>query len=85
MRGTSQRIVLPFSSPAARETERGFELLAKAAERGEIIGAAYTVITPEMLTRQGWFGAANAHPALTYYGVQQLAQMLLWPDEEHSR
>lgn len=80
-----QRIVVPFSPPAARETQRGFLLLAEAAERGEIIGAAYTVISPEMVTRQGWFGAANSNPAVAHYGVQLLAQMLLWPDDEYLR
>jgi len=78
-------IVVPFAPPESRQTQRGFILLSEAAERGEIIGAAYTVLTPEMLTRQGWFGAANTHPALAHYGVQQLAHMLLWPDESRSR
>lgn len=73
--------IIPITRPAARETESGFILLAEAASRGEIIGAAYTVITPGMNTRHGWFGATEQHPALTYYGVQRLSQLLLWPDD----
>lgn len=73
--------IIPITRPASRQTESGFILLAEAAGRGEIIGAAYAVLTPEMDTRHGWFGAAEQNPALAYYGVQQLSQLLLWRGE----
>lgn len=74
--------VVPLILPAARETERGLITLSDAAARGEIIGIAYTVLTPDMTTRQGWFGAANSNVPLAYFGVQRLSEMLLWPDDE---
>ena len=73
--------VINFPSTNRRDTERGFLLLAEAAARGQIIGAGYTVIDAGGKTRQGWFGAAEANPALAHYGATRLAALLLWPDQ----
>lgn len=69
--------VIPFRSEQMRETARGFRLLADAAERGEIIGAGYTVIDMHGRTRVGVFGAAASNLAAVYLGAHRLAYRLL--------
>jgi hypothetical protein len=65
--------IIPITRRASRQTESGFILLSEAAGRGEIIGAAYVVLTPDMETRHRWFGEAEHNPALAYYKVQRLS------------
>lgn len=60
-----------------RETARGFRQLAEAAERGEIIGAGYTVMDIHGRTREGVLGAAGSNLAATLVGALRLARKLL--------
>lgn len=55
--------------------------LAQAAERGEVTGVAYVVITPTRATRLGWFGSAERDVSLIHHGVSRLASLLCWPEE----
>lgn len=73
--------IIPFIPRPQLETARGFIQLAQAAERGDIVGAGYTVIDRNGRTRQGLLGAARTDRALALYGAERLAHMLLWPDE----
>lgn len=72
--------VIPINIRTRMETARAFEALAAAAERGEIVGAAYTVIDSTGNTRQGVIGAACDNQALAHYGAIRLAATLLWPE-----
>lgn len=73
--------VIAFPSPHQYDTVQGFRLLAEAAERGEIIGAAYTALDARGGTREGLLGAARSHTALAHFGAARLASLLLWPDD----
>lgn len=72
--------VIPINIRRRTETASAFKALAAAAERGEIVGAAYTVIESTGNTRQGVIGAACDNQALAHYGALRLAATLLWPE-----
>lgn len=74
--------VVPLHVSHARDTELGFRRLADAAARGEIQGAAYTVIDSRGRTNEGVLGVARVNYAVAHYGAARLANMLLWPDED---
>ncbi|OYD53281.1 hypothetical protein CGK74_13795 [Thauera propionica] len=74
--------VIPINIRRRTETARAFKALADAAERGEIVGAAYAVIDSTGNTRQGVIGAACENQALAHYGAIRLAATLLWPDQD---
>ena len=72
--------VIPINLHRRSETAEAFQALADAAARGEIVGAAYTVIDARGETRQGVIGNARDNPALAHYGASRLAAQLLWLD-----
>lgn len=72
--------VIPINLHRRCETAKAFMALADAAARGEIVGAAYTVMDAHGNTRQGVIGSAQDNPALAHYGASRLAAQLLWPD-----
>lgn len=72
--------VIPISINRRCETAKAFLALADAAARGEIVGAAYTVIDARGDTRQGLVGSARDNVPLAHYGASRLAAQLLWPD-----
>ena len=73
--------VIPFRAPLMRATAKGLRQLADAAERGEIIGAGYTVLDMHGQTREGVLGAAESNLAAAHLGASRLAYKLLRLDE----
>jgi hypothetical protein len=81
MKPPSNGKVIPIGICAARETAEGFRRLAEAAERGEIVGAGYTVIDARGQTREGALGQARTNLSLAHYGASRLAALLLWAED----
>lgn len=73
--------VVVFMTRDQRDTKEGFEALAQAAQRGEIVGAGYTVVDRLGRTYEGVLGVARHKPQLAHYGAERLAKLLLWPAE----